>query len=210
MEILGILGLAIFAILCIRDLAEARAESSGIFKRLNKKGCAEEEQRKKASDSSAKKRTPAEYSSKIDYVVQKEGGKTYFEIAGKSQTILPFLYTDEDGEDNWFPPDKEFLEKQEEQENSIRAAYKVYLKSDRWQKIRAIVLKRADYICERCKNNRAVQVHHAQYPDCFKRGIFIERENLSHLTALCDKCHAEIHHRDNPPSKGCGSAPIPP
>ena len=72
-----------------------------------------------------------------------------------------------------------------------QAAYKDYLKSEKWQKVRRRVLKRADQKCEYC-GAHAVQVHHEKYPKSFSRMEF-ERENFSHLKAVCGKCHMEQH-----------------
>jgi len=48
-------------------------------------------------------------------------------------------------------------------------------------------LKRANYLCQNC-GRRATQVHHLTYV-----GVFDEAP--SDLVALCERCHADLHHK---------------
>jgi hypothetical protein len=67
-------------------------------------------------------------------------------------------------------------------------AYSWYLASPSWQERREWILKRASYICEKCRKRPATQVHHLTY-------IRVFQELPSDLLALCCQCHAEIHWR---------------
>lgn len=65
-------------------------------------------------------------------------------------------------------------------------SYREYLQSKRWGVIRSVVLKRANFICELCTTDKAIQVHHITYKRIFK-------ENFSDLVAICNDCHKRIH-----------------
>jgi hypothetical protein len=71
---------------------------------------------------------------------------------------------------------------------SHSAAYEWYLASPSWQERREWILKRANYICEKCKKRPATQVHHLTYDRIFN-------ELPTDLVTLCKQCHAEIHWR---------------
>jgi len=62
-----------------------------------------------------------------------------------------------------------------------------YLKSDDWQRKRALVLKRDRYRCVYC-SGRARQVHHKRYAP---RNI--GREPIEWLVSVCDGCHRKQH-----------------
>jgi 5-methylcytosine-specific restriction endonuclease McrA len=68
--------------------------------------------------------------------------------------------------------------------------YDTYLKSPMWAKKRAVVLKRANYICEGCLEKPATQVHHLTYKH-------VGNEMLFDLVAICDDCHRIIHDSEN-------------
>jgi len=63
-----------------------------------------------------------------------------------------------------------------------------YLKSDNWQRKRALVLKRDNYRCVYC-GARATQVHHKRYA---RRNI--GREPIEWLVSVCNFCHDKHHH----------------
>jgi 5-methylcytosine-specific restriction endonuclease McrA len=67
------------------------------------------------------------------------------------------------------------------------SAYYWYLASPHWKVRRRAALKRANYLCQNC-GQRATQVHHLTYVGVFK-------ESPSDLVALCDRCHADLHHK---------------
>ena len=52
----------------------------------------------------------------------------------------------------------------------------------------ALALKRANYLCQNNCGQRATQVHHLTYV-----GVF--NESPSDLVALCERCHADLHHK---------------
>jgi hypothetical protein len=70
-----------------------------------------------------------------------------------------------------------------------------YLKSDKWKDKRERVLKRADYICQGCGQERASEVHHVTY----ERRFF---EMLFDLVALCQTCHSLINIEKNERLRG--------
>jgi hypothetical protein len=67
-------------------------------------------------------------------------------------------------------------------------AYHWYLSSAFWRERREHILRRANYICEKCHKRPATQVHHVTYLRVFN-------ELPSDLLALCRSCHSEIHYR---------------
>jgi 5-methylcytosine-specific restriction endonuclease McrA len=66
--------------------------------------------------------------------------------------------------------------------------YDNYLLSNGWRKRRALVMGRANNLCEGCGTRRATQVHHLTYTHVFN-------EFLWELVALCDECHSRVHDR---------------
>jgi len=62
-----------------------------------------------------------------------------------------------------------------------------YLKTRKWNSLRLMVLRRADYKCESCGNSGVIlHVHHLTYERWRK-------ECLSDLKALCIPCHNSEH-----------------
>lgn len=60
-----------------------------------------------------------------------------------------------------------------------------YLKSDKWKKKRALVLKRDNYLCQACLEEKATEVHHLSYK-------FWRNEPLFDLVSICTQCHEYI------------------
>ncbi|MBU1011489.1 MAG: hypothetical protein KKG99_00670 [Bacteroidetes bacterium] len=60
--------------------------------------------------------------------------------------------------------------------------YSEYLKSEKWLKIREIVLKRDNNLCQSCLCEEAIIVHHTI-------GHFRKNEPLFTLVSLCGRCH---------------------
>ncbi len=81
------------------------------------------------------------------------------------------------------------VRKQREANSGYRDRYAKYLKSEKWQSIRARVLSRANHTCEGCLEERATEVHHRTYAHVFD-------ELLYELVALCDKCHRRSHRHE--------------
>lgn len=75
--------------------------------------------------------------------------------------------------------------------------YNEYLCSATWRAKRDLVLHRASGACEGCGERRAVQVHHLRYPrDCVPGSAeWTAKEKLFDLTAVCLKCHDDVHGR---------------
>jgi 5-methylcytosine-specific restriction endonuclease McrA len=76
----------------------------------------------------------------------------------------------------------------EQRRTQRRTFYRVeYLKSDDWQRKRAVVLKRDKHRCVYC-GVRATQVHHKRYAP---RNI--GREPIKWLVSVCEGCHRKQH-----------------
>ncbi len=67
-----------------------------------------------------------------------------------------------------------------------RQLYPIYLASDAWQRRRDLVLQRADFVCEGCRELGADEVHHLTYDH-------VGAEFLFDLVALCRDCHRRWH-----------------
>lgn len=63
--------------------------------------------------------------------------------------------------------------------------YLEYLKSERWKKLRLIVLERCNHQCQTCTNTKHLQVHHRTYER-------VGHELLTDLGVLCRGCHSKI------------------
>ena len=82
-------------------------------------------------------------------------------------------------------------EERAEKLESMKEEYQRYLLTDRWRKKRALVLKRANYVCEGCGEREANEVHHLTYDHI---GTSCEEgEFLFELLAVCSECHRRIH-----------------
>ena len=69
-----------------------------------------------------------------------------------------------------------------------RDYYRKYLKSDDWKRKRYVVLKRDNWICQRC-GAKAEQVHHKKY------ARNIGAEPIKWLESICKDCHYKIHSK---------------
>jgi 5-methylcytosine-specific restriction endonuclease McrA len=79
----------------------------------------------------------------------------------------------------------------EQQSREWWRQYNQYLKTPQWERKRHAVMKRSQGICEGCRVNKAVQVHHLTYEH-------VGDEFLWELVAVCRMCHSRIHpHMDN-------------
>jgi hypothetical protein len=77
----------------------------------------------------------------------------------------------------------------EEMANLWSLIYYQYLDSEEWKQKRNVILSKASYLCQGCKNNKANRVHHMTYRNL---GAECDEE----LMALCDICH-DSYHRIN-------------
>lgn len=66
--------------------------------------------------------------------------------------------------------------------------YKFYLLTKEWKRIRKRVIKRAKGICETCKIEKIVDVHHLSYKN-------LGKEKLCDLRGLCRECHSIMHDK---------------
>jgi 5-methylcytosine-specific restriction endonuclease McrA len=75
----------------------------------------------------------------------------------------------------------------EEQRNSVwRDNYNDYMQSPEWKEKRKVVLKRDQYLCQGCLQEKATQVHHLSYDHLGKEPLF-------ELISICDSCHEQCH-----------------
>lgn len=73
-----------------------------------------------------------------------------------------------------------------EQRQKWWADYQAYQGSEAWKTRVASVMCRANGNCERCREQKAVHVHHLTYER-------VGDERLEDLQALCFDCHDEAH-----------------
>jgi len=69
--------------------------------------------------------------------------------------------------------------------DNFELEYAEYRKSDRWQKIRKIILERDNFLCQSCLVSNASEIHH-------KDGVFRMNEPLFSLVSVCSDCHRII------------------
>ena len=67
-------------------------------------------------------------------------------------------------------------------------SYQYFLKSEYWEIIRDMVLKRDKYKCKKCVATYKLQVHHKTYENHFR-----EHNHLKDLVTLCESCHKKEH-----------------
>lgn len=64
--------------------------------------------------------------------------------------------------------------------------YREYLKSEKWEAKRRMVMTRDRNLCQGCLTAEATQVHHKTYDRVFDEPLF-------DLVAICKDCHEKIH-----------------
>jgi len=64
--------------------------------------------------------------------------------------------------------------------------YKIYLKTDGWQRKRLDAIENARGVCEICGSGVDIQVHHKTYE---RRGEELPED----LIVLCEQCHKKEH-----------------
>jgi hypothetical protein len=80
-----------------------------------------------------------------------------------------------------------FTERRRQEDEEWWDRYSEYITfSPAWQHRRALVFKRADHVCEGCRERRATQIHHLTYRH-------VTNEFLWELVAICDVCHQRVH-----------------
>jgi hypothetical protein len=73
-----------------------------------------------------------------------------------------------------------------------KGTYKLYLETKHWRETRSKKLQKKP-ICEVCKKERAVQVHHLRYNDENGKTILYKEDIDFDLQSVCDNCHKLIH-----------------
>lgn len=64
-----------------------------------------------------------------------------------------------------------------------RLRYELYLKSEKWKRIRIRKFKQVGRKCEKCGSKKGLQCHHLNYER-------LGKEKLNDLQILCTDCHA--------------------
>lgn len=65
--------------------------------------------------------------------------------------------------------------------------YLEYINSPKWQRVRAIRLRKDKFTCQQCGGKNELNVHHLTY----KR---LGRERIEDLITLCVRCHNDTHY----------------
>lgn len=84
------------------------------------------------------------------------------------------------------PPKRQISEKQKESDKLLRTS--------RWRKLRESVLKRDNYMCQRCFHkyniitNDTLQVHHIKPRDRYTELIY----DINNLICLCQTCNLQL------------------
>ena len=71
------------------------------------------------------------------------------------------------------------------EKNKFLNEHNKYLQTDTWKKKRLLVLKRDNYLCQSCLEDKATEVHHLSYK-------FWKNEPLFDLISVCNPCHNNI------------------
>ncbi|MFN3528594.1 MAG: HNH endonuclease [Bacteroidia bacterium] len=66
--------------------------------------------------------------------------------------------------------------------------YLSHLQSNYWRSIRLQVLERDEWLCQSCKQTKAIDVHHLTYKN-------LGNEELNDLISYCRPCHDEVHNK---------------
>lgn len=99
---------------------------------------------------------------------------------------LPFIDKEKYEEQRRAQWQSHYQEEQEEYRRSFNELYNSYLNSLEWGGRRALVLRRAQDVCEGCLRRPAVMVHHLTY-------AHVGDELLFELRAICATCHEKCH-----------------
>ncbi len=83
------------------------------------------------------------------------------------------------------------FEKKKKYNFSLRyqKGYIDYLKSEKWKELRLEIMKRDNFLCKKCKTEKACHVHHLTYER-------LGRERLEDLISICLDCHKKEHDKD--------------
>ncbi len=81
------------------------------------------------------------------------------------------------------------------------AKYKFY-HTDKWRKLRQLVINRAGGICEICNINKGTIAHHIIWVDdsnCYDPNVVW---NIDNLQCVCQDCHNKIHMKVSSTAEG--------
>jgi len=73
--------------------------------------------------------------------------------------------------------------------NTNAYKYHTYLQSEEWKARRILVLSRDNNLCQLCRTEPALDVHHLKYDNLYD-------EPLEDLQALCRACHVNLHRTE--------------
>ena len=74
-------------------------------------------------------------------------------------------------------------------QNTNAYKYHQYLQSYEWKSKRKLVLNRDNNLCQICKTEQALDIHHLRYENLYN-------EPLEDLQALCRDCHVNMHREE--------------
>jgi hypothetical protein len=74
-------------------------------------------------------------------------------------------------------------------QHSPTEAYRIYMASPQWRRLRQAKFAEVGRRCERCGGRECIEVHHRSYQN-------FGRERLEELEVLCRPCHAGEHGED--------------
>lgn len=115
-------------------------------------------------------------------------------LVGKNQST-PHTIVEQSIEDAWKATDMTTVPA------DMLLAYRRYLKSPEWKKLRRIALKRDSHRCVRCGYIGNLQVHHTDYSGIYENFNF----SIDQLESVCGdgyhSCHRMIHRGELPMKK---------
>jgi hypothetical protein len=91
-------------------------------------------------------------------------------------------------QDYWRRRTEWFDREREAEKEEFWRRYHEHLNSPAWAAIRRKVLRRANRVCEGCREAPPSHVHHLTY-------VRLGDEMLFDLVAVCEECHEKIHGR---------------
>lgn len=72
----------------------------------------------------------------------------------------------------------------------MKKRYIEYLNSDKWYRIRLMILDRDNHKCTMCSSTKNLEIHHKTY-----KYVYQEEKHLYSLTTLCRYHHYFVHNK---------------
>lgn len=89
----------------------------------------------------------------------------------------------------WNTKTKHKKNKKNKEKQHEYSKYSMYLKSNKWNNIKDLLLKKHKYkkYCFCCNSKDDIHIHHKTYKNTYN-------ENLNELVYLCSDCHSKVHN----------------